>query len=84
MKFCKLRVILQTSNGLKTIFASKILFLKHYGQIVFINFCAGTGQPPTLVRTLDISKEEFKNIRMFCQEQVVIQLRVPCRLYAYL
>ena len=26
------------------------MFLKHYGQVLFINFCAEAAQPPTLVR----------------------------------
>ena len=38
MKFNKMLVIFQTSDDLKTSLASYILFLKHYGQIVFIKF----------------------------------------------
>ena len=53
MKFCKLRVIFLR---LKTTFASNTLFLKHCSQILFINFCAGAAQPPTLVRHFDILK----------------------------
>ena len=51
MKFCKLRVIFQIKAT-----PSKILFLKHYGQVRFINFCGEAEQPPTLLRPIDISK----------------------------
>ena len=53
MKFCKLRVIFQIKE---TPFVSKILFLKHYGQVRFINFCEEAAQPPTLLRPIDSSK----------------------------
>ena len=33
MKFCKLKVIFQTNNRLKTTFVSETLPLKHYGQV---------------------------------------------------
>ena len=43
-------------TDLETTFASKILFLKHYGQDWFINFCAEAAQLPTLLRPIDTSK----------------------------
>ena len=46
MKFCTLGVI----------FASKILFLKRYGQVLFINVRAEAAKPATLVRPIDIPK----------------------------
>ena len=52
----KLRIIFQKVIHLKTTFASKILFLKHYGQVLFIHFRAEAAQPRTLVRPMDISK----------------------------
>ena len=56
MKRCKLRIIFQTNNKLKNYFRFKVLFLKHYGQVSFINFRAEAAQPPTLVRPINISK----------------------------
>ena len=40
----------------ETIFASKILFLKHYSKVWFTNSCVEAAQPPTLVRPIDFSK----------------------------
>ena len=41
---------------LKITFVSKILFLKLYREVLFINFRVEAVQPPTLVRPIDISK----------------------------
>ena len=62
--------------GLKTAFTLKILFLKHDGQFLFINFRAKAAQLSTLIRPIHISKKEFQNIRLFSQEQAN-QLTVP-------
>ena len=56
MKFCKLRVFSRLITDLKITFFSKILFLKDYRQVLYINFRAEAAQPPTLVRPIDISK----------------------------
>ena len=56
IKLRKLRIIFQKVIHLKTTVASKIFFLKHYGQVLFIHFRAVAAQPRTLVRPIDISK----------------------------
>ena len=56
MKFLKWELFSKLIIDLKTTFASKILFLKHYSQVSFTNFCAEAAQPSTLVRPIDTSK----------------------------
>ena len=56
MKFCTLWVISKLMIHLQTTFTSKILFLKHYGKVWFINFHAEAAKPPILVRSIDTSK----------------------------
>ena len=56
VKFCKLSVIFQISNRPKNYFRSKIFLMKHYGQVLFINFSAEAAQHFTLVRPIDISR----------------------------
>ena len=54
MKFCKLRVILQTSNKLKNYFRFKTFIPQTLQSNCMHKFsCA---QPPTFVRPLDILK----------------------------
>ena len=55
-KKMRLFLVNRLKTDLKTTFVSKILFLKHYGQVLFINFRAEAAQLPTLVRPINISK----------------------------
>ena len=72
-KFCKLRVIFQTSNRLKNCFRFKDFVPETLRASFIYKFSCGSC---TLVRPIDMSKQEFQNIRIFSQEQVN-QLKVP-------
>ena len=60
---------------LKTIFASNMLFLKHYGQVRFINFRVEAAKHSALVRSIRISKYEFQNIKVLFPKEQVNQLK---------
>ena len=76
MKFCKLRVIFQTNNRLKNYFRLKDSVSETLRSNLIYKFSCGAPQPPTMVRPIDTSKQEFQNIMVFLQEQVN-QLKVP-------
>ena len=46
------RLVIDLENA----FTLKILFLNHYGQVLFINVHAQATQPPIMVKPTDISK----------------------------